>query len=743
MQCKTCGSEWKTNARASLIIKCPFCGAELDNQEEDRLTFDNAKEALRYIIKSYGLEIMMDGLQLRSLLDEYIPDLKQERKAFLDAYEQGVCNALYMAHDEPEIDKCIAILQSIKVLTQDACMAEKWACYVVETLVYALNWNVPMFGITPNIHMYQIPENIRENGDQNSKVFIESSGDVLDGSEENNRNLPPEKSQLPETSSATPRPSVFDFFSGSPPVEDSPAEEKTDSSPDVTAESHEEEKKEEKIEPPVFDFTGESDEEEKKEQKIEPPVFDFTGESGEEEKKEQKIEPPVFDFTGESDEEEKKEEEKKPELEKPAAPPNMWGQMPQGMDPSQQAQMPWGYNPWMQMPQGMDPSQQAQMPWGYNPWMQMPQGADPSQQAQMPWGYNPWMQQQMPNTPPVQPNAQPAAQSEPQPATQPEPQPTVQTEQKADVPQDKPEPEKVEMPKSVEEVKPAVGASEEKEEPKEETFENLVVFTAADVPNSKQVTVPGNYQAIDDAAFSGRSVESISLPEGLIKIGERAFENCDKLLTVNIPSTVREIGRGAFSGCKLLKKVDLNDNIKRIRQSTFSNCESLSMITIPKSVQSFGKHAFLNCESITEIDIPDGVDELPENLFSGCRSLVRVSVPESVSEIRKNVFSWCEALTTVNIPEAVKEIDDGAFTGCASLKTVNIPQKLKSIGYGSFSKCGNLRVLILPDTLSNISPNAFNGSNRTLVVKCSPDNKYVKHYCRMNRVKCKDIEPEE
>ena len=226
MQCKTCGSEWKTNARASLIIKCPFCGAELDNQEEDRLTFDNAKEALRYIIKNYGLEIMMDGLQLRSLLDEYIPDLKQERKVFLDAYEQGVCNALYMAHDEPEIDKCIAILQSIKVLTQDACMAEKWACYVVETLVYALNWNVPMFGITPNIHMYQIPENIRENGDQTNKVFIESSGDVLDGSdEEGSHNLPPEKSQLPETSSATPRPAVFDFFSGSPPVESAPAEE--------------------------------------------------------------------------------------------------------------------------------------------------------------------------------------------------------------------------------------------------------------------------------------------------------------------------------------------------------------------------------------------------------------------------------------------------------------------------------------------------------------------------------------
>ena len=156
MQCKKCGSEWKTNARASLIIRCPFCGAELEEEKEDKLVFQDAKEALRYIVKTYGVDVIIDGIQLRALLDEFIPDLKQERKVFMDAYEQGMCNALYLAHDESEIDKCIAILQSIKVLTTDACMAEKWASYVVECFVYALDWNVPMFGITPNIHMHQM-----------------------------------------------------------------------------------------------------------------------------------------------------------------------------------------------------------------------------------------------------------------------------------------------------------------------------------------------------------------------------------------------------------------------------------------------------------------------------------------------------------------------------------------------------------------------------------------------------------
>ena len=722
MQCKKCGSEWKTNARASLIIKCPFCGAELDNKDEDRLTFDNAKEALRYIIKTYGIDIMLDGLQLRSLLDEFIPDLKQERKVFLDAYEQGVCNALYMAHDEPEIDKCIAILQSIKVLTQDACMAEKWACYVVETLVYALNWNVPMFGITPNIHMYQIPENIRE---KDGKIFIDS-GDVWEGDSSNeNEALPPEKSQLPETTGA-PRPAVFDFFSNSQAVEETSEEKQEETkieSPvfDFTGEE-EEKKKETKIEPPVFDFTGE-EEEKKEETKIEPPVFDFTGEE-EEKKEETKIEPPVFDFTGEEEEKKEPEKDEPKKDEKPAAAQNPWGQMPQGADPSQQPQMPWGYNPWMQMPQGADPSQQPQMPWGYNPWMQ-----------------------QMPNNPNQPVTSQPPVQADKKTEEKPsEPEAKEEKTETPPVAEDKKPENEVPVQQISEPEKPEE-TKESDDEPEQENTntvpENLVTFTAADVPNSKQVTVPGNYQAIDDAAFSGRDLESVNLPEGLIKIGDRAFENCSKLMTINIPSTVVEIGRSAFAGCKSLRKIELNDNIKRIRQSTFSNCENLANFVIPKSVQSFGKHAFLNCESITEMDIPDGVEELPENLFSGCRSLVKVRVPESVCDIRKNVFSWCEALTTVNIPESVTEIGDGAFTGCSSLRTVNIPQNLISIGYGSFSKCGNLRSLILPDTISNISANAFNGSNRTLVVRCSADNKYVKHYCRMNRVKCKDIETEE
>ncbi len=297
MQCKKCGSEWKTNARASLIIRCPFCGAELEEEKEDKLTFQDAKEALRYIVKTYGVDVIIDGIQLRALLDEFIPDLKQERKVFMDAYEQGMCNALYLAHDESEIDKCIAILQSIKVLTTDACMAEKWASYVVECFVYALDWSVPMFGITPNIHMHQMPENIRE---PNRRLI--SAGDAF---EENYNDGAAE----PEKES---RSSIFGFFHNDEPKEDGTVSvtvsedketaEQAAKIKDEKAETKPEEKNE-KPQRPIFDFTDEA-EEEKKDEKAETKP----------EEKDEKPQRPIFDFTDEAEEEKKDEKaETKPE----------------------------------------------------------------------------------------------------------------------------------------------------------------------------------------------------------------------------------------------------------------------------------------------------------------------------------------------------------------------------------------------------------------------------------------------
>ena len=60
---------------------------------------------------------------------------------------------------------------------------------------------------------------------------------------------------------------------------------------------------------------------------------------------------------------------------------------------------------------------------------------------------------------------------------------------------------------------------------------------------------------IGDGAFKGSDVCSVTLPQGMCKIGWFAFEGCTQLESVYIPSSVLSIGHGAFGSCPSSMKI--------------------------------------------------------------------------------------------------------------------------------------------------------------------------------------------
>ena len=54
---------------------------------------------------------------------------------------------------------------------------------------------------------------------------------------------------------------------------------------------------------------------------------------------------------------------------------------------------------------------------------------------------------------------------------------------------------------------------------------------------------------IEDDAFRGSAVTSITVPDTVIEIGWFAFADCPNLTSVTLPSSVTSIGYGAFDGC--------------------------------------------------------------------------------------------------------------------------------------------------------------------------------------------------
>jgi len=91
----------------------------------------------------------------------------------------------------------------------------------------------------------------------------------------------------------------------------------------------------------------------------------------------------------------------------------------------------------------------------------------------------------------------------------------------------------------------------------------------------------------------------VSLPDGLVSIGNRSFRFCTGLTSINIPDGVTSIGIAAFDGCTGLTSVTLPDGLITISNFAFSGCTSLTSIVIPRSVIRMGTGVFANCPNLT------------------------------------------------------------------------------------------------------------------------------------------------
>ena len=285
--------------------------------------------------------------------------------------------------------------------------------------------------------------------------------------------------------------------------------------------------------------------------------------------------------------------------------------------------------------------------------------------------------------------------------------------------------------------------------------------------NITEVIIPeeiiyGNYsyevRAIEYAAFECcRYLTSVTIPNSVIEIGERAFWSCESLTSITIPNSVKVIENQVFEFCKSIKSVIIPNSVIHIGSEAFSCCSSLTSITIPNSVTSIETHAFagtaiynnksnwkdgalyLNnclivadrniagnysikegtrliadwafayCSFLTSITIPNSVTSIGWHTFLGCKGLTSVTIPNSVTSIGCNVFADCSSMASVNIPNSVTNIKYGAFANCKGLTSINIPNSVISIEERAFVNCENLISCEIPNSVTNLEDDAFEG----------------------------------
>ena len=181
------------------------------------------------------------------------------------------------------------------------------------------------------------------------------------------------------------------------------------------------------------------------------------------------------------------------------------------------------------------------------------------------------------------------------------------------------------------------------------------------------------------------SIQSVVISDGVTRIGNYAFQTCNKLNSITIPDSVVFIGLDAFASCGLTS-IKIPGGVTGIYDYAFHGCSNLESITIPDSVTNIGQGAFAFCTNLKSIRIPDGVTRIENYMFQGCWSLTSITIPDSVTSIGYRGFSDCSSLTSITIPDSVTSIGDDAFKGCSAIRYANLGSNgAKALGNAGYT----------------------------------------------------------
>jgi hypothetical protein len=131
------------------------------------------------------------------------------------------------------------------------------------------------------------------------------------------------------------------------------------------------------------------------------------------------------------------------------------------------------------------------------------------------------------------------------------------------------------------------------------------------VGNEENITIPATINGVTVKAIGAKtfeentSIKTVTFAEGsqLGIIGDKAFNRCTNLGSIELPSTVKSIGSDAFSSCKLTE-IDIS-NVESIGAWAFSSCK-FTEITIPEGC-NVGIFAFGYCGQLNKIIVGSGV----------------------------------------------------------------------------------------------------------------------------------------
>ena len=231
--------------------------------------------------------------------------------------------------------------------------------------------------------------------------------------------------------------------------------------------------------------------------------------------------------------------------------------------------------------------------------------------------------------------------------------------------------------------------------------------------------MPGKIMPVDvviPSEIDGKTITSVAVS---------GFEDVGNIQSVTLPDTVTSIGQRAFRGCTDLEVVIGGANVEMIDSDAFDN--TMWDNNLPAGEVYLGKTLYKYASSIfveTEIEVKAGTVGVASGAFLNQPNLVGVTFPEGLKYIGSYAFGADaeangNALTEVVLPDSVVEVGAGAFR-YAPIETLVIGKSVEYIGEKAFFG-GNISYLEYNAPKGVIADATFSGMEAPATVKIADD----------------------
>ena len=166
------------------------------------------------------------------------------------------------------------------------------------------------------------------------------------------------------------------------------------------------------------------------------------------------------------------------------------------------------------------------------------------------------------------------------------------------------------------------------------------------------VTIPNSVTSIGQYAFSGCTGKlnvNCNIPDASQESAGPFYTS--KFNEVVFGEDVSIIGKYAFYGSEDLLSLTIPNNVTSIGERAFAQCCGLTSIVVDNGNTEYDSRN--NCNAIIKTHT--------NTLIQGCKN---TKIPNSVTSIGKYAFFGCSGLTSVTIPNSVTSIEEDAFYDC-------------------------------------------------------------------------------